>query len=300
MNTRPEIANRNTPTQSLLRRGGVYELAEIGPPLWRVFLDLPALVLLFVLLASLAGCRDFSDPVDDLEAARYAESISDVAEAEMHYERFLRKNPQSPERWNVWNRLLNISLNIRQEKAPAAAYLEIMLDEYSDNNDRRRVVELTLAGISNDLRNYDRAVSLWESLVNNEDTPSEDKAECLMNLSHAYLLQLQFEDATTALETCLKMDVTDSTKGRCLFDLAESQILQGDLSLAETSLLRLIGMEPEESEDVLARFILADVIEQRGRLNEALEHFKAIRSVYPNNKVIEMRIASLEKRKKKK
>ena len=295
MNARPSPIEQSAPAYPAVRRGGA-----LFPMLRGTGFKSLCLLLFLVFILSCMGCRDFAAPVNDLAAARYAESVSDIAEAEMHYERFLRKNPQSPARWDVWNRLLNIALNIRQEKSAAVIYLEIMLEEFAGNDERRRAVELTLAGISNDLRDYDRAVELWESLVNNENTSAEDKAECLRNLSHVYLLQLQFEAATTALETCLKLDISDTGKGRCLFDLAESQILQGELAQAKASLLRLISMGPEKEEDVLARFILADVLEQEGRMDDALELFKTIRSAYPNNKAVEIRIAALEKRKKKK
>ena len=41
--------------------------------------------------------------------------------------------------------------------------------------------------------------------------------------------------------------------------------------------------------------MLADVLEQQGNFASAIAYFETIRSTYPNEKVVELRIANLKK-----
>lgn len=121
---------------------------------------------LLLTLAFFLGGRRFeenSSLKSDLAMAEKAIKARDIGDAEMFYERYLRKNPAGEQRWDVWQSLLSISLNIRQDKATAKNYLEIMLLEsrgpaQTPGNPKQ------LADLCDDLRLYDRAVTLWEAL----------------------------------------------------------------------------------------------------------------------------------------
>ena len=261
----------------------------------------PAFFLLCLpLLLSLAfffGGRGFKadDSLkSDLDMAEKAVKARDTGDAEMFYERYLRKNPAGEQRWNVWHNLLDIALNIRQDKATAKNYLEIMLAEYAADPPKRREIQKRLAAVCDELRLYDRAVSLWEALVEDEGAPAEDKAACYRELSHAYMRRLEFTMATEVLDLCLQLDVSPATKADCLYDVAEAAMFTDDLEKSEKALRALLDM-PEASPQrrVLAVFMLADVLEQRNRPDEAVRLFESIRESYPNSKVIELRIAAL-------
>ncbi len=264
----------------------------------------PAFLLLCLpLLISLAfffGGRRFEEQEDDglrddLAMAEKAAKARDTGDAEMFYERYLRKNPTGEQRWSVWHNLLAISLNIRQDKVTAKNYLEIMLDEYASDSPKRREIQKRLAAVCSDLRLYDRAVTLWEDLVEDEGTPDEDKAVFYRELSHAYMRRLEFTMATDVLDLCLQLKVMPSTKADCLYDMSEAEMFTGDLEKSEKalrSLLDIPAITPQRR--VLAVFMLADVLEQQNKMDEAVQLFESIREGYPNGKVIEMRIAALK------
>ena len=262
---------------------------------------LPCFLVLVLLLCTL-GCREVQhDDHADLTLGNEAFSHYDIGDAEMYYQRFLRKNITSESRWWVWNRLIDIALNVRQQKHTALEYLEIMLEEYHEDNDRRRSIETTLASLCKDLRLYARAISLWESLARDPATPAEVRAESYRNLSDAYLRQLEFTNTTEALFACLQLDVSNTTLANCYYDLAEAQILIGELEPAEANLRTLVSLEDVETETLmLGTFMLADVLDQKGNLEEAFDIFASLKDTHPNNKVMEMRLDSLEKRLKKK
>lgn len=258
------------------------------------------LVLLGILLLPV-GCpleRHSSLPDDDMVLAEKALRERDVGDAEMHFERYLRKNPSGIHRWKVWHQLLSISLDIRQEKVTAAEYLEIMLEEFTGDPEKRRKIQVQLAALYNDMRVLDRAVELWEALSTDEGTPDEMRAEVYRQLSRAYLRRLEFTLSTDMLDRCLELDVLLSTKAECMFALAETQMLTEALDKSEKTLremLRMEGLSPRQR--VLAVFTLADVLEQLERYDEARQLFESIHDDYPNTGVIEVRLASLRNRK---
>lgn len=246
----------------------------------------------------LAACQ--GDTTDDLIRANTAYDGNNISEAEMYYERFLRTQPESPHRWWVWNRLLDIALNTRQQKATGIAYLEIMVEEYGKDNDKRRSITKSLAQLYMDVRNYERAVLLWENLAYDETSLAVEKAEALRKLAFLYLRRLDFSDSTNAVKMCLKLDVSQDVKADCLFDLAEIQILLGELPQAYTNLHTLLQLDdPDKERHLMVRFMYADVLEQQGRYDEALELFTKLRTIHPNPGVIDVRIEALQKHKKK-
>lgn len=256
---------------------------------------------LLLTLAFFFGTRRFEENDslgNDLAMAEKAINARDIGDAEMFYERYLRKNSAGEHRWDVWHNLLNISLNMRQDKVTAKNYLEIMLVEYAEDPVRRREIQKRLAGLCDDLRLYDRAAALREALVEDQGTPAEDKAVFYRKLSHAYIRRLEFAMAADVLNLCLELDVSPSTKAECLYDMAEAQMFTDDLEKSEQALRTLLNIPAASPQRrVLAVFMLADVLEQRNRPDEAVQLFESIRETYPNNKVIEMRIAALRGKK---
>jgi len=256
------------------------------------------LLLAMLLLVGCSPTELLSKPKDDLTLAEEALGERDIGDAEMYFERYLRKNPGGEDRWEVWLQLLSISLDIRQDKATAGNYLEIMLSEFNADPPRRRYIQKALASLYKDMRLFSRAFFLWEALEADPDLSSEDRAIVYRELSHAYLRRLEFTAATDALGLCLQLDVRPDTKADCLYALAETQMLTGRLDESEQALRDLLDLGKAISPDriVLATFILADVLEQRGKLQEAASLFESIRETYPNTKVVTVRLSALKEK----
>ena len=264
-----------------------------------LFFALPAALLLCLLTLS-CGEDAAKDPATTLEPAEQALAKGDIADAEMLYERFLRTEPSSPLRRQAWNKLLEITLNIRQDKATAGAYLEVMRREYADAPEYRRGVELALATLRNSMRDDSEAVPLWEKLAADPGTPPETKALVYRNLAAAYMRRLEFTPAQDALQACLELNMGVPAKGECLYDMAEVNMLTEDPAGSERNLRTLLRWT-DLPEDLRLRavFLLADVCDLQAKYPEALSLFESIRNKHPNQKVVDMRIAYLKNRKKK-
>jgi tetratricopeptide (TPR) repeat protein len=262
-------------------------------PLQKVFAG--ALLLATLLLVGCPLEELLPRVKDDLTLAEEALSERDIGDAEMYFERYLRKNPDGEDRWEVWLQLLSISLDIRQDKATAGDYLEIMLSEFNADPPKRRHIQMALAGLYKDMRLYFRAFLLWEALATDPGLSSEERALVYRELSHAYLRRLEFTSATDILGLCLQLDVRPDTKADCLYALAETQMLTDKLGESEQALRDLLLLTDISTDRrVLATFILADVLEQRDKLQEAASLFESIRETYPNTKVVTVRLSALK------
>lgn len=263
---------------------------------------------LLIMILLFAGGLFFADrhlahlgtPPDDLVLAEQALDERDMGDAEMYLERYLRKNPSGERRWEVWNRLLSIALDVRQDKATAREYLEIMLGEFFEEPERRRQIKMQLAELSREAHAYERAAALWESLASDPEIPTEDLAAVYRNLSQSYLRRLEFSHAVDILGLCLDLSVSNDTKADCLYTLAEAKMLTEELPGSQQALEDLLLL-PDISQDrrVLSTFMLADVMEQQEKYAEALELFESIRDSYPNSGVLDVRLQLLLPRVKK-
>ncbi|MDR2075553.1 MAG: tetratricopeptide repeat protein [Desulfovibrio sp.] len=258
------------------------------------------LVLVLALAGGLAACRDGEQAVrDDIALAEDALNRRDLDDAAMYFERYLRKNPNGLRRWQVWQQLLGIALDLRQDKATARAYLEIMLEEFEADTEKRRSLQLLLARICRETHDYGRAAVLWEALIQDPQTPDNVKAGVSIDLSKAYLRRLEFTLATDTLVMCTRLRVDIALKADCLYALGETQVLTENLETAEATLRAAISLEAiPEDRRVLAVFLLADVLEQRGQYAGAIDLFTGIRASYPNERVVEMRLFRLKNMKK--
>lgn len=235
------------------------------------------------------------DQRDDLALAEEASKDGDVGDAEMYYERYLRKNPFGEHRWEVWQSLLAIARTIRHDMRTAREYLEIMLEEFSNDDKRRGEIQLALADVAEELLAHERAVTLWEAISVDPATQEETLADVYRKLSRAYLRRLEFSLSKEVLDRCLQLNVSEKTKANCLYALAEAHMLTDALDSAEQVLRDLLSMGvADEKLRVEAIFMLADVLEQQDRIPEAREFFESLRDVYPNPRVIEVRLNALK------
>jgi tetratricopeptide (TPR) repeat protein len=269
-----------------------------GTPL---FFPQTLLLLILVLVGGPTACRDEGQTArDDTAMAEDALNRHDIDDAAMHFERYLRKNPDGLQRWQVWQRLLGISLDLRQDKVTAREYLEIMLQEFEEDPEKRRSIQLSLARLCHDIQDYNRAAVLWEALVQDPQTPDSVKAGVDIDLSKVYLRRLEFTLATETLGMCTRLEVEIALKADCLYALGAAQMFTEDLGAAEATLRHTASLAAiPEDRRVLAVFMLADILEQQGRYAAAIDLFESILSAYPNEKVVEMRLSRLKKMPKK-
>ena len=272
-------------------------------PSWRrslpIFRKVLFSFLLFAAVFLLGGCLDKKQEVaDDLADARRAMMSRNFLEAEKYYERYLRRSPEGTARWEVWNSLVELALSVRNDRKAATELLEAMLIEYEAEVGKRRTISMRLAELYRLSRKYDRAVFLWSSVAEDKLADDIQRAQACRNLSHVYLRRLEFELSKQSLGYCLELNVPNTVRAECLYDLAQTFVGMEELDNAVTQLRVVLSLSGiAESTRTLSVFMLADALDQQGKNDEALQLFNSIGTTYPNQRVVEKRIAFLEKKK---
>jgi len=258
-------------------------------------------VLAGLLAVALVGCRESGKATPgDLQEARTAMMKRDYLEAEKSFERYLIRNPDGADRWEVWNSLVDLALSVRNDRKAAAELMEAMLIEYADEPARIRIISGKLAEQYRLARKYERALSLWSSIMEDIKADPVERARACRNLATVYMRRLEFELAKESLGYCLDLDIPDAVRAECLYDLAQTHMGMGNMDQAITyfrSVLRLKSIV--ESRRTLTVFMLADALDQKGEDAEALQLFESISEVYPNPRVVEQRIGFLKAKKRK-
>lgn len=274
-------------------------MGENGRPLLRK--TLPALLgtILLGIVLGVSGCFDSREAVpDDLAAARKAMTKRDFLEAEKFFERYLKRNPESEKRWEVWNGLVELALSVRNDRKAATELLEAMLIEYADSPAKKREISVRLAELHRLARNYERAVALWSSVAEDPNADSVERARACRYLAHVYLRRLEFEVAKESLSYCLALDVPDVVRAECLYDLAQTHAGMGEVDNAVEKLRAVLALSNiAKSTRTLTTFMLADALDQKGENEEALALFTSISEEYPNRKVVAQRIEFLKNKK---
>lgn len=279
-----------TPQLKSLGEGGVWG----GRTFFKRF-SLPMAVFLLIISFFLAGCEKAAPP-DDMADARKAAVERRYGEAEKLLERYLRLNPEGEERWEAWQRLVQITLDVRGDDKAAMELLEAMYLEFGMDGDKAREVLVRLGGLLETARRWDRAADVWRKLMEVPDLPGDENARTHRRLARIHASRREFGIAEDVLHQCLQLKAAEARRAECLYDLADVQMSMEHYARGADLARQILAMPGADKElKALAGFLLGDALEQQGRTAEALAMFESIREAYPNEMVVDTRIRQLRK-----
>ena len=245
--------------------------------------------------AGLIGCDRL--PLDnDLDEAGAAARAGEWGLAQKLLERYLRDEGSGEDRWKAWIMLLEVSARANPDSPWLVDYLETMLLEFEDSGERVRDILNRLALAHEARGRLDRAADVWARLIDEPDLAPDDNAATHRRLARIHIRQRRFAEADNVLQNCLTLDASSVRQAECLYDLADLASTREEFdnaALMARQVMELDGVDP--ALHARAGFILGDALEQLGKRDEALAVFTAIRNVYPNDRVIDTRIAHLKK-----
>ena len=253
---------------------------------------------LFLSLFMLAACDRVPVVASDLEGARLAMQQRDWPLAERLLERYLRGEENAQQRWEAWMRLVEIYSRINLEPDHALISLENMLQEFEADEEKSKLILLRLAEIYESRNQSSQALAAWERYAGLDGLSDQEAANAQRKLGSLHFRQGRFELAEDALQVCLALPVDEAFRAWCLYDLALADMAREMLDDALDQATRVLSMKADDELRGLAGFLLADVLEQQGKLPEALTRFEAVRSLYPNSLVVDNRIVFLKKKLK--
>ncbi|SIN87089.1 tetratricopeptide repeat protein [Halodesulfovibrio marinisediminis] len=259
-------------------------------------MDRSVLLLLVIVSILVSGCMQ-SEIEDELSRARKAFINKEYTEAERFYQRYLRDNDSGIERWNVWNRLVEVAGTVRGNKNRAIELLDAMLLEYSGEPDRYRQVLVKKGNMLIEGGLWSEAITVWSQLLSAPAVKIEEEATAYANLGKAYLMRGEYGLAVDAFKDCRELEYNNSGhKQLCIYELAQAYAFLGNHVEAEKNLNNLLQYEAVEVTLMArAKLLLADIYEQQEQPQKAIALLQDIRETYPNPRVVEFRLKSLQK-----
>jgi tetratricopeptide (TPR) repeat protein len=248
------------------------------------------------MLAFSLACERVPLQANDLDEAKAAISQRDWPRAERLLERFLRDEEAPPQRWEAWMRLVDIYSRINLDQNGAVGQLETMLQEFSRDEAKKKLILARLGELHESLGHVRQAVSVWGRYAALGNLTDQEAASVQRALGNLHFRQRRFDLAAEALQTCQALPVEESFRAWCLYDLALANMARDELDDAQEQAIQVLSMKVDDQLRGLAGFLLADVLEQQGLRAEALDRFESVRGLYPNDMVIDNRIAYLKKK----
>lgn len=256
--------------------------------------------LLIIFLCQLTACKEESPPpVDKLSEARQAFAGKEFLDAERQYELYLQQNPEGSQRWEAWQRLVDIALSIRQDERLATDILEAMALEYNEDKIRGKESLKRLGDIYEAGHRWDQALDAWRRLLVFPGLSKVEQGELQLKLAKIYQLRSQNDLAATSLRACLDMETSPVVHASCLYELAQVFMMNEQAEQAKIYLTELGKMTDAPLEvKVLGAFALADFEEEQGNFQKSLDIFESIKKIYPNPEAVEARIQGLRQKVK--
>lgn len=253
--------------------------------------------VLLALLAA-AGCEN-ALVVDDLAEARSAISSHNWTLAERLLERYLRVQDDPDNRWEAWQSLIEATNSASPEPRATLEYLEAMLQEFADNDNRSKFILYRMGVLNETLRRNDRAADAWSTYITLEGLNPEEATEAHTRLAGIHFRARRYDVAENVLYSCLALEMPAQQHAQCMFDLADMNVAREQWEEATNLAMQILEIDTDVNMKGLTMFLLAESLEQQNNLDEALRYFEAARSLYPNAMVVDKRIEFLKKKLKK-
>ena len=255
-----------------------------------------AYALCIMIIVCGAACDRVPLNMNDLDEAKAAISQRDWPRAERLLERHLRTEENPQQRWEAWMRLVDIYSRINLDQAGALGQLETMLQEFTRDAAKKKLILARLGELHESLGHSGQAVAAWARYAELDNLTDQEAASVQRKLGNLHFRQRRFDLAEDALQTCQALPVEEAFRAWCLYDLALANIARDELDDARDQAIQVLSMKVDDQLRGLAGFLLADVFEQQGLRADALNRFESVRGLYPNEMVIDNRIAYLKKK----
>lgn len=258
-------------------------------------LSLQIIIYIILVCFCLGGCEKEIFSGDDLEAAKLAYADRNLTLAERLLGRYLREERNPDKRWDAWNLLLNTVNANNQEAHVSLEFLEAMLDEYENNEERMAIILSQMGRYNEMLRHYDRAANAWSAYVELGIIDNASRVDGFRRLAAMQFGQRHFEAGEDTLQQCLALPVPDHDKVTCMLDLAEENMARERWQEVADLCQQIFDSDPDAKVFGIAGYLRGDALEQMGHEKEALDQFEKARDSYPNPAVMDNRIQHLRK-----
>lgn len=252
--------------------------------------------VLFFLIFSLQCCSSNTNSESNIiQNARTAFLTGENIAAENFYKNYLKDFPNGEYRLEAWERIYDITVNLRKDKVNALPLLDAMLLEYA--NDKKLLPQIIqkLANLCSDLFQHEKSIELWIKYIELEILTDSQRNLARLQLSKEYLLLKNFDLALQVLRMCIDDKDSEGVFSSCQIQEAQVLFRMNQYDAATFLLLSLRSNYPKQSNIYLdATFLLGDIFEILQNKTKAIEMYESILESYPNTRAVITRLNNLK------
>lgn len=254
------------------------------------------IIALALVVISLTACGQGGGEDSELETVRAAYTKGFYLEARSGYERYLQLYPQGENRLEAWDRLLEIALNVSGDLNRAIGLLEAMILEYGQDQETAWTLMNRLGELHAQNNQPAEALEALERSLEFSGGEPDKTVPTRLSMARLQRNQREYGLAVDLLKICAQEAGDPELRALCLYEEAQTYSFMQSWGQAK-EVLEVIVAEGEAEEKIHAQtvFLLADVYEQEFNYSKARELFESIMAIYPNPKVIEIRLQNLGK-----
>ncbi|EFI34548.1 hypothetical protein Dthio_PD1920 [Desulfonatronospira thiodismutans ASO3-1] len=248
-------------------------------------------VLIFFMLP---GCLEQKEDTDDFDQAEYYFSTGQFNQARNLYQQYIDENEHGRKRYQAWNRLLSISVDIYNDIEGGLDILKAMQMEYDGELDTILDINARIAGKYDRLGQPRESRRLWKKNKELAQSGKERKKAALF-LSKTGIQLREFERVREDLEKF--SDCSGETDAELCsmihYTRGKSYYLENDLTRAGEVLSRAYSLDAGNEYRSRAGLLLTEVLLDQDKVDQAVDLLKEILDIHPNPKAIEARIEHL-------
>lgn len=250
-----------------------------------------------LLLVFQAACHDpaQSPEKDLLDTARQAFLDGRYSEAEKAYQGYLQEFPQGTSRLEAWQRLADISQDVRDSPQKAAVLLESALLAFGQDPAVASQLALRAAGLYLVRKEYAKASRLYLFVIELPDVAASSLVRASLDLARTRLLAGDQAGALAAYDSCRDRLSEADFRARCALGKAQLLVRLGNAQEAEPILQGIFadaGLPAALRGE--AGFTLGQISESRHDKDAAKDYYSRVRDSYPNPLVVEQKLKYLQ------
>jgi len=253
--------------------------------------------LLFTTLmgVSLAGCESQSGANQVLHKARLLWEEGHFEDAARSYIGLTELYPDAPEAEEALFWAANIYQYYLTQSEPAARLYQQLVVRFPQGRFFLEAKENLAQLFESSPETRHRALQIYQQLVLNPAL--KDKQDTLLlKIGLLYMNLGKMDQARQALRDLLTNFPASSVRGDAFYLTGYSYYLEGRTDMALAAFSRTAKEFQGTPLAVRSQFFIADTLEEKGDVRSALNAFMALQGKYPQPKILERRIKTLEAR----
>ncbi len=241
----------------------------------------------------LLGCPEQEEDTTYFDQAEYYFSTGQFNQARTLYQQYIDREHGS-KRYEAWNRLLSIRVDIYGDVQGGLDILKAMQMEFDEKKDRVLDINARIAGLYDRLGQPRDSYRVWKKNKELADSVL-GKKEAALHMSRAAIQLREFENVRDALQKfsdCVG-EIDADLCSRIHYTLGKSYYLETDIALAREILTKAYSQDARNEYRSRAGLLLVEVLLDQDEIHQAEAILQELLDIHPNPGAVEVRLNNL-------